>query len=43
MNQRNFAFTLVSPTNNREIITDAFVSVPTKKNEDRQLHKVRAL
>lgn len=33
----------VSPTNNREIITDAFVSVPTKQNEGRQLHKVRAL
>lgn len=43
MSQRNFAFTLVSPTNNREIITDAFVSVPAKQNEDRQLHKVRAL
>lgn len=40
---QRFAFTAVSPTYNREVITDAFISAPTPNNIPVQLLNVKAL
>lgn len=40
---RLFAFTSVNPSYNNAIITDAFIGLPTKDNNNRKMIKVKAL